>query len=379
MSTPTTHDPLVVNTTDGVVWQRRAVTAEGRGLYAVTGSCNCPEFLMATLAELAEHGIAGSAFALPMPVGRKPQAETLPLTVVAELNDLRARLAGMTNPPREVFLAEYEGAEPGLFTTVEAARAYCDDFAPIDAQDRGWDWTVNEHGVHIQFWTHVDDDRPLSQTSGSVTPTVVQGEDDLPEPLSLTEQQIDALAEAGNRAVNDAVHEDLCACDAWPEKCLSSGGYFQGFWDMGGLETALPAVLGLWEQMRGGELVALRARVAELEQGPTLPWAHAMPDDDLHGFLDHLVSAALNRWQTDRDGTDVPDRVTLAEIEKACAQWRTPGQGYRSDEDEPAKPGVCCHLHKQACCDPEDCGPCCEQCPTCPTLARQRAAESGGV
>lgn len=33
----------------------------------------------------------------------------------------------------------------------------------------------------------------------------------------------------------------------------------------------------------------------------------------------------------------------------------------------------CCHLHRDiGCCDPEDCGPCCENCPTCPTLARGR-------
>lgn len=69
MSAPKTHDPLVVNTTDGAVWQRRAVTADGHGLYAVTGSCSCPEYLMATLAELAAHGIVGPADALPMPVG----------------------------------------------------------------------------------------------------------------------------------------------------------------------------------------------------------------------------------------------------------------------------------------------------------------------
>ncbi len=155
MSAPQTHDPLVVNTKDGTVWQRRAVTAEGRGLYAAAGSCSCPEYLMATLAELAEHGIAGSAYALPMPVG--------------------------------------------------------------------------------------------------------------PRSLELSEQQIDALAAAGNRAVNDAVHEDLCMCDVWPRECLSSGGYFQGYWDMGGLETALPAVLGLWESMRGGELKRLTARVVELQ------------------------------------------------------------------------------------------------------------------
>ncbi|WP_203833544.1 hypothetical protein, partial [Streptomyces asoensis] len=79
MSAPTTHDPLVVNTKDGAVWQRRAVTADGRGLYAVAGACSCPEYLMATLAELAEHGIAGSAYALPVPVGsvRSPLEQAL--------------------------------------------------------------------------------------------------------------------------------------------------------------------------------------------------------------------------------------------------------------------------------------------------------------
>ncbi len=75
-----------------------------------------------------------------------------------------------------------------------------------------------------------------------------------------------------------------------------------------------------------------RARVAELEQGPALPWAHAMPDDDLHGFLGDLVSAAMGRWQS---SPEVPDREVLAAVEKACTAWRKPGQGYRSDEPEP--------------------------------------------
>ncbi|MGW3135959.1 hypothetical protein [Streptomyces sp. NPDC001139] len=90
----------------------------------------------------------------------------------------------------------------------------------------------------------------------------------MPQPLALTEVQIDALAEAGNRVVNDAMHEHLCMCDAWPEKCVSTGNYYMGAWDVSGLEDALPAVLALWEQMRGGELLRLRARVAELEGAP---------------------------------------------------------------------------------------------------------------
>jgi hypothetical protein len=46
--------------------------------------------------------------------------------------------------------------------------------------------------------------------------------------------------------------------------------------------------------------------------------------------------------------------------------------------DPPA--AACCDLHKPGydgdravCCDPDDCGPCCENCPTCPVLARAAA------
>lgn len=60
--------PLVVNTRDGVCWTRRTVTSGGLALYAPESVRTCPDFVMATLAELAEQGIAGSADALPMPV-----------------------------------------------------------------------------------------------------------------------------------------------------------------------------------------------------------------------------------------------------------------------------------------------------------------------
>ncbi|MFF7837626.1 hypothetical protein ACFZC6_02135 [Streptomyces ossamyceticus] len=63
--------------------------------------------------------------------------------------------------------------------------------------------------------------------------------------------------------------------------------------------------------------------------GPvSLPWAHAMSDDDLHEFLGDLVSAAMGRWRSE---PEVPDRTVLADIEKVCADWRTPGEGLRSD------------------------------------------------
>ncbi|WP_432182089.1 hypothetical protein [Streptomyces sp. NBC_00063] len=67
--------PLVVNTMDGTCWTRRAVTCGGLALYAPEGVCGCPEFVMATLPELAEHGIAGSADVLPVPAGAEPSVD----------------------------------------------------------------------------------------------------------------------------------------------------------------------------------------------------------------------------------------------------------------------------------------------------------------
>ena len=70
MSAPKTRDPLVVNTQDGSCWLRRAVTRDGRGLYALEGTPRCcPEYVLASLRELAEIGLRGMADALPVPVG----------------------------------------------------------------------------------------------------------------------------------------------------------------------------------------------------------------------------------------------------------------------------------------------------------------------
>lgn len=88
--------PLVVNTRDGVCWTRRTVTSGGIALYAPEGVKTCPNFVMATLAELAEHGIAGSADALPMPAGsaldkaRRAASELLRQTTGADLPQWRA-------------------------------------------------------------------------------------------------------------------------------------------------------------------------------------------------------------------------------------------------------------------------------------------------
>lgn len=67
------------------------------------------------------------------------------------------------------------------------------------------------------------------------------------------------------------------------------------------------------------------------DEGLALPWAHAMSDHDLHGFLGDLVSAAMGRWQS---SPEVPDREVLAAVEQVCAEWRTPGVGCRLDGSE---------------------------------------------
>jgi hypothetical protein len=179
--------PLIVNTKDGACWTRRTVTEGGVALYAPAGACDCPPFRMATLDELAAHGIAGSADALPMPVGPEPEvfqedgvyrrgtaarvhltqygertktwstatynsgAERalyeIALTLAAEADGLRGRVAQLeaerhtTNEalsdvtvalrereaaPLTIFRAEHDSIVMGLYTTAAAARAHCE-------------------------------------------------------------------------------------------------------------------------------------------------------------------------------------------------------------------------------------------------------------
>lgn len=103
------------------------------------------------------------------------------------------------------------------------------------------------------------------------------------QPASLSEEQIEALGQAGDRAANDATHERQCACSDWPAACTS--GYYAGTWD----ETwamALPAVIGVWESMRApaeaDKIAQLQARVAELEDALALA-----PDPIAYGPRGH--------------------------------------------------------------------------------------------
>jgi len=138
--------PLVVNTRDGVCWTRRTVTSGGIALYAPESVKTCPDFVMATEAELAEHGIVGSADALPMPVREEPQPRTMldhardalrarmakdDLRLVLENTvtyaaSLQARVAELKAAPTTVYRASHDSIQMGLYLTAAAARAHCE-------------------------------------------------------------------------------------------------------------------------------------------------------------------------------------------------------------------------------------------------------------
>jgi hypothetical protein len=225
------------------------VTEGGIALYALADACRCPEFVMATLPELAELGIVGRADVLPVPVGPGPQAPAL-------------------DPRIELIRRERTHCEADQFES------------------------ENERPLHV--WG--PSQYPKREMCQRCTVSREWAED--PEAADVV-----LLAELDR--LRTQITELLVERHSTNESLSDAA-----------------------EQLR-----ADRDRIAELEAGPALPWAHAMPDDDLHGFLDDLVSAAMGRWQS---SPEVPDREVLAAVEKACAEWRTPGQGYRSDEDEPA-------------------------------------------
>jgi hypothetical protein len=79
----------------------------------------------------------------------------------AEVDRLRAT--------REVFLADYESEEPKLFATLDTAKEWCATQRRTDEPLVPWDW-FEQDGVHAQWRTNPDTDRPLSVLLGSAAP-----------------------------------------------------------------------------------------------------------------------------------------------------------------------------------------------------------------
>ncbi|MFC8491833.1 hypothetical protein ACFUJU_13720 [Streptomyces sp. NPDC057235] len=90
-------------------------------------------------------------------------------------------------------------------------------------------------------------------------------------PVELSEDQLGALIDAGNGALSDYYHERQCACSEYPAGCVTNLAYRRefGYWDTDAFALGMGAVLGVWESIRENsaavELVALKARIAELE------------------------------------------------------------------------------------------------------------------
>lgn len=91
------------------------------------------------------------------------------------------------------------------------------------------------------------------------------------QPAELSEEQMDALIDAGNGALSDYYHERACACSEYPAGCVTNEAYARarGFWDTDAFAVGMSSVIGLWESLRAdvqaAELARLRARLAELE------------------------------------------------------------------------------------------------------------------
>lgn len=131
--------PESVRTKDGITWTLRTVTSSGIALYAPKGVCECPAFVMATLAELAEHGIQSAELAaavaehgaFPVPVGPVPQE--LP---AERLTEIAARTQAATAGPWWTDrLAESDGSESvGVDAGDDNWIVPCQDLDPADAE-----------------------------------------------------------------------------------------------------------------------------------------------------------------------------------------------------------------------------------------------------
>lgn len=167
-----TLDPEFVTTLDGARWERRAEMADGRGLYALAGACPCPPFVMATLADLAVHGI--------QPTGPAPALASAP---VSEVEAPAAR-------PEVEELAERVAA-------LEALRARLLDLLPRDAcMTRGTPGTLAAAQGEYGAWELV------AGVLGVALPYAVPG-DEQPVPYEVTED--------GERAVVEAAADRLRA------------------------------------------------------------------------------------------------------------------------------------------------------------------------
>jgi hypothetical protein len=109
----------------------------------------------------------------------------------------------------------------------------------------------------------------------------------------------EAWVDAVNKAINDAMHDDLCHCDAWPDACAS---YKPGTWDTG---VSLDIAVGVLEPL-------IRERIApELALARTLrlewPSIRASLNPEMHTPARTVAYLAAHGWvkHRERPGAEV--------------------------------------------------------------------------
>lgn len=101
------------------------------------------------------------------------------------------------------------------------------------------------------------------------------------------------------------------------------------------------------------------------------------PDNDAMSLGRHLEPWIADRFERDHPELSLRPAGLYAHRDRPW-QMATPDRLVFPASDTATAETGCCHLHrpgmppawgaKAPCCDPDDCGPCCEDCPTCPTL-----------
>jgi hypothetical protein len=307
--------PESVRTKDGMVWTLRTVTSSGIALYAPKGVCECPAFVMATLSELAEHGIQSAELAaavaehgaFPVPVG--PESEALSAGRLAEIE------------------ARVQAATAGPWWTDRVAESDGSESVGVDAGDDNWIVPCQDlDPADAEFMAHARVDVPA--LLAEIRRLTAQRER---RRVRLVALQNDALDMRGSLSPN--------------------GEGRKVPFPLG--ETLTPAVDWLIARVAELELerrstnealddAVQELRAKERSDGsypPALSWLALLDEDDRVEFLDELADSAAVNQSSD---------VRLAEVERTCATWRLIAEAQHGhntapgpDAEDPCHPCGC--------------------------------------
>lgn len=341
--------PLVVNTADGTVWTRRGSLSDGRALFAPAEICVCPQYVMATEAELAEIGIVGSADALPMPVAMPPwppeprtELERLGRQVV-QLGDRAVRAEADAKRARAERDAMRERvSEPYGCAHCGEAKRYHGRRYLTGVGMHGWERPSDE-----QVKARMVARRAARGPSAGLLAEVLR--------LRAVRHSMDQvlLGAFGQRRQDQYRIAELSAeverlrvqRDAYCDRVdtLTSVARSNQRHVVAVSEECqrLAARVVELERERHSTNEALsdaaealradRDRIAELEAErtsypPALPWAELMDNDDLTGFLDELAAAAI---------VNADALTVLATVEAACIRWRVIAEAQHGHNTAP--------------------------------------------